>query len=1173
MIRDNQKPDGASRGLFRLPSKDEQLQLQNTDTLMKTNLLQLQSKELLSEVSTNGQLEKKKMSVWLESVMLQLRDGGGLAGTKITASWLRDNAGITLGGHGEASECSGGNAESSLIFEPPAAVETVGSFVLKTSTTPFLNIDVAVEMPSGCFEAKDILNHGYFTKRKLFVGALWSIIKSNQHQNPCSISVGLFKGDSRKPILLLRPTKSKSMVTIRIIPVLPNNVFKLKQLRLEKNNVRPESWLKAVQDGKKTKTVSALDPSSLAGTPNYNQSILEDISVRTQFKILSQTLQACPVARDIVVLLKVWLTQRSMRFTQDNLDSHYATLLVAYLVQVKKITSLMTPLSGFQAILRFFTDSTFETTAHDFLSTLAGKKSAPETASPLVLTHPVADLSGGQDEKREVFHFNCMWRVTSSCLDDLVEEARKSLRCIESNSRDAFYRLFMMKSSFYDRHDVFFHVPFQDSFFANMKTDCPSSHINVDIFPQLMTELKDSLCDQPPSDFLADKIVSTVKHALGDRVTAARVTRMNSSDSIFFPEWNEPTLTCQLSLGLTLGLILHKDLSHRRVERGPSAESTDDCENFRRFWGPLKSKLRRFQDGSIIEAVVWDDNKDRSSKLKSGCVPRGERIVEEVVRHVLGRHAPIPSGLLGEHLVCKASLLEQVFLPAPGIIADDSSESASFDADTLARKAIEALDSLRSILISKLKELPLVIENVMGASPALRYTAFIPPRQHPLLLKELMRSLSGTEISLLATPLTIVAKIDSGGKWPTEADAISYVKTALYLRIGELLAAKFRLHSVPHREYLDISMDGFIFRLQLFACLEVERLSSVDLKKVIRNGTIAPLHHSAVKALHGHFPSFGNAVRLLSRWCDGNYFTGLLSHDVLELLTASCYLDPEFAVAPSSPTAGFRRALNKLCSHDWDNSPLLIDFAGDMTISDNVRINSYFRKIRDGRAGPSMYMVSSCDKVANYEVSVEAPSNVVLRLIVTAAARSLSSLKFWTQDDGSVGDSHVYAIMDSSAVASFSNVTIPFSKALFASKRTSGLGFWDGTRGPPFARLKVFSNMSSREAGLSNLIVKAGSTPCTVQEEVVANLRSQFDDFALVFWNGLDGREVNLVWKPAAFLPEKFKILSSTNRIATAGTAATSQDSLSSVLNIAEIVIKMVAVGDGAFDASGLRFH
>jgi hypothetical protein len=221
-----------------------------------------------------------------------------------------------------------------------------------------------------------------------------------------------------------------------------------------------------------------------------------------------------------------------------------------------------------------------------------------------------------------------------------------------------------------------------------------------------------------------------------------------------------------------------------------------------------------------------------------------------------------------------------------------------------------------------------------------------------------------------------------------------------------------------------------------------------------------------------------------------------------------------------------------------------------------------------------MFIVSSCDKVANFETSVKSPSKVVLRLIVTAAAGSLESLEVWTRDVGNVDESHIYEIMDSSVVGNFANLTIPFSKALFAIKRTSGLGVWDGTlRGPPFARLKLFSNMSTRETAISNLIVKAGSTPCPVQEEVVAKLRNQFDDFALVFWNGLEGHEVNLVWKPAAFLPEKFKILSSSNRIAITGTAAASQDSLSSVLNVAEMVVKMVAVGDGALDTGGLRFH
>ncbi len=49
-------------------------------------------------------------------------------------------------------------------------------------------------------------------------------------------------------------------------------------------------------------------------------------------------------------------------------------------------------------------------------------------------------------------------------------------------------------------------------------------------------------------------------------------------------------------------------------------------EEFRLFWGE-RSELRRFQDGSICEAVVWPGTTLASKRL----------IISKVIKHVLNR--------------------------------------------------------------------------------------------------------------------------------------------------------------------------------------------------------------------------------------------------------------------------------------------------------------------------------------------------------------------------------------------------------------------------------------------------------------------------------------------------------------------------------------------------------
>jgi len=404
------------------------------------------------------------------------------------------------------------------------------------------------------------------------------------------------------------------------------------------------------------------------------------------------------------------------------------------------------------------------------------------------------------------------------------------------------------------------------------------------------------------------------------------------------------------------------------------------------------------------------------------------------------------------------------------------------------------------------------------------------------------------------------------------------LKPALYLRLGELLAAPSHLQSVPHKDSLDIVSGGFIFRLMFFASPEVER-NTTALEYFIRRSTIAPMHHNAIKALQSQFPSFGNAVRLFSRWCAGNHFTGVLSHEVLELLVASCYIDPEIGVAPSSPTAGFKRALFKLRNHDWDGEALIVDFSAELSIEDSLRISAKFQKAREGNGGgPALFVVSSYDRVSGFDPSATDPvtlSKVVLRLLIAAASSSLATFDTWASTvDSERSASIANAIMDSAAPL-FGNVTIRFSKSLFSVKRAGGMDVWDGLqRGPPFARLKIFSNMSSRETSLGNLIVKPSSNclPCPVQEEIVARLRETFGDVALFFWNGIKGTEISIVWKPSAFLPEKLKILHVTNRIAV-GTEGSAVGGTLSVLNTVELVTRMLACGAGAFDPQSVVFR
>ena len=56
-------------------------------------------------------------------------------------------------------------------------VHVVGSYLLGTCTRYNKNVDVAVEMPSACFQAKDHLNNKYFAKRACYLSVVAAALR------------------------------------------------------------------------------------------------------------------------------------------------------------------------------------------------------------------------------------------------------------------------------------------------------------------------------------------------------------------------------------------------------------------------------------------------------------------------------------------------------------------------------------------------------------------------------------------------------------------------------------------------------------------------------------------------------------------------------------------------------------------------------------------------------------------------------------------------------------------------------------------------------------------------------------------------------------------------------------------------------------------------------------
>ena len=131
-----------------LPSKNEQLSLQNTEILLKSNLMRMQLNELLANVCDSQTSSRHvKIEKWLEKVCDTLSNCK-VTDSELSTKWLaqRNLCGLNLEGHGVD--------EISFAFKEPSSVQVIGSHALSSGTAPFLTCDLAIVMPKSCFDAR-----------------------------------------------------------------------------------------------------------------------------------------------------------------------------------------------------------------------------------------------------------------------------------------------------------------------------------------------------------------------------------------------------------------------------------------------------------------------------------------------------------------------------------------------------------------------------------------------------------------------------------------------------------------------------------------------------------------------------------------------------------------------------------------------------------------------------------------------------------------------------------------------------------------------------------------------------------------------------------------------------------------------------------------------------------
>ena len=414
---------------------------------------------------------------------------------------------------------------------------------------------------------------------------------------------------------------------------------------------------------------------------------------------------------------------------------------------------------------------------------------------------------------------------------------------------------------------------------------------------------------------------------------------------------------------MILGVSLNADTCHRIVDRGPPADDAASIQTFLDLWGN-KAELRRFKDGAIVQAVVWNTTKNEPGMANHAYVRYQNEdamqggIVERIINFMLHRHFLSTKKASGEKSILKSPLRDMTSIidgvAVDAAVKDSTLANPWFSNPTLAHrnimKSFEELagflreHSLPSLPVPGTLEekasrlgMPLAIDAVEPLSPCLRYSDLFPPLPHPFLGSAGVKGMKKTSGVIGSEPVCIQIRFGASSKWPTDLKAIGAAKTAMLIQLAngiEQMQATSRgecdgfagsITVTP--SYLDLGFRGYMFRIKVRADPEIRLLrglfrpsmeAAALLRDLTRENVVSAMHHSMIHAIHTKHASAGGVVRMATRWVAGHMLSGLIPLEAIELLVARVYSDRNSPLeAPASVAAGFLRFLQLLETHDW----------------------------------------------------------------------------------------------------------------------------------------------------------------------------------------------------------------------------------------------------------------
>uniref|UniRef100_A0AAV1T2E7 Nucleolar protein 6 n=1 Tax=Peronospora matthiolae TaxID=2874970 RepID=A0AAV1T2E7_9STRA len=1103
---------------YALPNTKELNHLRAADpsSSYRASFFRLQTDELLAAA---GRKLSAKATSGLQTLLFQVKEiVHSIQDQQVTQDALQAR-GLFVRNHIKRKEIV-------LPFQRPSRLDVVGSYILQTmaytraknmSDYGVLTVDVAVEMPVTCFVAKDFSNYRYFDKRNLYLGVLVSELQRHcdiiQH-----VTLQTWHGEYEKPVVLLTVAPSflrqhglkGVQVRVQLLPVVTTDHFKLAKLVPSRNNVKHEVDM----------TEQEMEQ---CGTPLYNNSILEDMMVRQHTKELHSVLKEAPHFAEACILAKVWLRQRGYHKAMDSINGFLLSMLLLYLYQTKRINAQTPSDQMFKVLMQFLAVHELENDPLQFPPAEDGVVLTIEGMQTFCKSYDLVFLdSSGR--------LNLFGRVTLGAWEEIRQAATESVKLMQNCTLDNFRSLFISKHEFWTQYDQYYWFP-------------APTPVNDSEDTYTMEE-KRSINDIGLEQFWLRKLASVLSRALTDRVS---LVRPMSEDSV---EWGVNDGSLPMPRKVAIGLRINPDNAWRIVDKGPPADDKVASTDFRHFW-KSKSELRRFKDGAIIEAVVWEG----ISTENRHCV------LDAIVNFIVPAHCPQLT--TSQIKTSNTALYSVLDIEEPSGSGKANAFNASFESTMNSVSKLWVIFNSFAKTLRAMESLPLKVSDVLPVHPAFRYTSLFPVQPHPLAYSknEKIDAAPMAHVNTVLEPLVLYVKFERSSAWPNEKSALMFAKTGFYVHIGHELQSRLNLRCEVAKDCVDVLISGYVFRLIIRSEKElsvvtgaagVKKLALVHSPEYVtvkREADYLLRHASTVHALHTKNTSYGPTVRLVQRWLADKALSNVLSIEAVELLVANVFLTA--ASTPHSVLSGFLRFLKRVAKFDWQNAPFIVDLTSSLDEDKHREILKRFEASTSSQSThPAMFIAADYEDMDCLSSWTRfTPDKVVVQRLVSLAQASYDVLVSWLASGASSSGwktAFASSKMEFDAVLQLATENLP-------SKRVRV----DSSKKHPFVA-PVYKNMD-----MSAVPVMIGFDPV---HELLRDLERRYGHFALFFVNGIDTSEILVTWKPQAFLPTKFRAITANYQIPLPNDDAVEDDEPTrcfAIPNIFEILSDMQSLSHG----------